>query len=319
MLFIIGSGRSGTTWLGKLFDSHPDVLYRHEPDYLHINTVIPFLPSSADVVNYKEKARIYVEQLLSSNFVRCSSVKPLFAKNYRSTFEQILFVVSISMLKHANAGLNLFNYRNLRYCDIINIKNRKRVYYVIKSVNSLCRARLFSNSCPDAKFVHVIRHPCGVIHSQLRGMRLGRMRKEVYLQSLYQAGYAQRYGFSLDYIRSQPIEAQLAFQWMVQNQKVIDDMQQNPKYKLIKYEDLCINTKTELVKLFDFAALRWNLQTEQFIDTLGKIENTTPKYFDILRLPNSALRDWTTNLTEPQIARITKIASRSSVGTLYGL
>lgn len=29
-ILLFGLPRSGTTWLGKLFDSHPDTLYRHE-------------------------------------------------------------------------------------------------------------------------------------------------------------------------------------------------------------------------------------------------------------------------------------------------
>ena len=33
-ILLFGMPRSGTTWLGKIFDSHPQVLYRHEPDYL---------------------------------------------------------------------------------------------------------------------------------------------------------------------------------------------------------------------------------------------------------------------------------------------
>jgi sulfotransferase family protein len=31
-ILILGAPRSGTTWLAKIVDSHPDVLYRHEPD-----------------------------------------------------------------------------------------------------------------------------------------------------------------------------------------------------------------------------------------------------------------------------------------------
>ena len=31
-ILIVGAPRSGTTWLAKILDSHPDVLYRHEPD-----------------------------------------------------------------------------------------------------------------------------------------------------------------------------------------------------------------------------------------------------------------------------------------------
>ena len=31
-ILIVGAPRSGTTWLAKIFDSHPATLYRHEPD-----------------------------------------------------------------------------------------------------------------------------------------------------------------------------------------------------------------------------------------------------------------------------------------------
>jgi hypothetical protein len=31
-ILVFGLPRSGTTWLGKIFDSHPETLYRHEPD-----------------------------------------------------------------------------------------------------------------------------------------------------------------------------------------------------------------------------------------------------------------------------------------------
>jgi hypothetical protein len=32
LILILGLPRSGTSWLGKVFDSHPDVAYLHEPD-----------------------------------------------------------------------------------------------------------------------------------------------------------------------------------------------------------------------------------------------------------------------------------------------
>ena len=32
LILVVGAPRSGTTWLAKIIDSHPDVLYRHEPD-----------------------------------------------------------------------------------------------------------------------------------------------------------------------------------------------------------------------------------------------------------------------------------------------
>ena len=31
-ILLVGLPRSGTTWVGKIFDSHPSTLYLHEPD-----------------------------------------------------------------------------------------------------------------------------------------------------------------------------------------------------------------------------------------------------------------------------------------------
>ena len=30
LVMVLGAPRSGTSWVGKIFDSHPDVLYRRE-------------------------------------------------------------------------------------------------------------------------------------------------------------------------------------------------------------------------------------------------------------------------------------------------
>ena len=31
-ILLFGAPRSGTSWLGRILDSHPDTLMRHEPD-----------------------------------------------------------------------------------------------------------------------------------------------------------------------------------------------------------------------------------------------------------------------------------------------
>ncbi len=67
IIFIIGFGRSGTTFLAKLLDSHPDVLYRHEPDSVLENTEIPFIPDESDLKRYRNHARSYVESLCNVN------------------------------------------------------------------------------------------------------------------------------------------------------------------------------------------------------------------------------------------------------------
>lgn len=49
ILLIFGIPRSGTTWLGKLFDSHPDIVYLHEPDSQFRTNNVPLLVKGKQV------------------------------------------------------------------------------------------------------------------------------------------------------------------------------------------------------------------------------------------------------------------------------
>ena len=63
ILLLLGAPRSGTTWLGKIFDSHPDVLYRHEPDTLDRGGDLPKMVPVADIPAWSAEARAYLLRL----------------------------------------------------------------------------------------------------------------------------------------------------------------------------------------------------------------------------------------------------------------
>ena len=56
-ILLFGMPRSGTTWLGKIFDSHPLVLYRHEPDTWQRLTDVPIVAGRVTTPTYETRLR----------------------------------------------------------------------------------------------------------------------------------------------------------------------------------------------------------------------------------------------------------------------
>ena len=69
-ILILGSPRSGTTWLAKIFDSHPDILYRHEPDELIL---------AEPGLDPAEQVRRWLRQ----RGLRAAAKRPDFSKSWR--------------------------------------------------------------------------------------------------------------------------------------------------------------------------------------------------------------------------------------------
>ena len=74
--------RSGTTWLGKIFDSHPAVLYRHEPDTWQRLTDVPIVAGRASRPIHEARLQAFVESLPAMRADRVCGKRPLFPKSY---------------------------------------------------------------------------------------------------------------------------------------------------------------------------------------------------------------------------------------------
>ena len=81
-ILLFGMPRSGTTWLGKIFDSHPLVLYRHEPDTWQRLADVPILADRATRPTYETRLRAFVDSLPAMRADRVCGKRPLFPKSY---------------------------------------------------------------------------------------------------------------------------------------------------------------------------------------------------------------------------------------------
>ena len=81
LILLFGMPRSGTTWIGKIFDSHQDTFYLHEPDSVSPVANLPL------VVDTKQAELInpVVTNWLTVNDEKVTASRPFF-RNLTLTF-----------------------------------------------------------------------------------------------------------------------------------------------------------------------------------------------------------------------------------------
>jgi hypothetical protein len=162
-ILVFGMPRSGTTWIGKLFDSHPDTLYRHEPDSLR-RLSIPLFPEHGDSPGYRDELERFVALLPGLRSPEVVGKQPLFPKSYQSATALAAYRASVMGAKVASRVRRHFPcpYRPTA-------ANFEGVRLVWKSIESPGRLGVCINALPEARAIHLMRHPCGYIASVLRG------------------------------------------------------------------------------------------------------------------------------------------------------
>lgn len=315
LLFIVGSGRSGTTWLGKIFDSHPDTLYRHEPDTWHDQEELPAVVMPEQTDQYVKDIQDFVERLPLNRDPRVGTKLPLFPKSYYSPMRFRLRQLCVATAKAGeHIGLDvavphLFGYRNV-----------KRLRVIWKSINSTGRVGLVVRAIKNSHTIVIVRHPCGHAASWLRGKRGGHFtgtthRVENYLRDLLVMPHARARGLTEAALEKMPPLEKHIWAWVLSNEKMMLDIENQDNCRWIRYEDLCREPMEVSRQLFDWADLSWNAQTEEFINQ--STSNEDDGYYSVFKNPMSAAHRWREELTAEEIGRILAVVEGSLPGRIY--
>ena len=315
---VMGLGRSGTTFLAKLIDTSPEVLYRHEPDVL-MSTDLPTFCSPEDINTHLPEAKDYVAAMAHCRHWRSAGSRPLFAKAYRSAPVDLAYRL---MVMSSKTGRRLHLPVSDNVPDLIGA-DRRDVLYLIKSVSSLGRARLFGDAVPSMTSVHIVRHPCAVYASLRSGIDQGVMRSKrlkLRMKRLFAHPETQNYPFSRREIVNATFEEQVAYRWMLANDKAAADMAGMSGYLRVGYEDLCADVDRVSRQIFSHLGLKMGTQTQRFIDDISRPATSAPNhigYFKVKRPITSAVDKWKRQLDPESVEKIRKIVSYSPLGRAY--
>jgi hypothetical protein len=311
MIFIFSSPRSGSTWLGKAFDSHPETVYLHEPDIVDRGTdLLPHWfvrePKECDV-----QAARYLARLARNRNIRTVGTRPFFRKSYRGEIERGIRTGLVYMGKGLEkAGFNSVVER-LAIPDFVRPGFTPRI--VIKSVSALGRVGALLNATRTISPVLLLRNPCAYVHSYLRGNRLGVMPPPRPLGQLLETRSAQRLRAKAATSDADDVVKRLAWEWLLANCEAHTSISKMGG-AIISYEDLTNNPELQMRSLFSKLGLDWSDSTTEFLASSSAGEGS---YYSLARDPVVAANKWKSQMNEEQVQRVQDIVCLDPIGQRY--
>ena len=308
-VLLAGSARGGTSWALKVLDSHPSVCGCHEPFY-QLNTD-ESLRSLFDRLKAGQGTDEDTRRLISSAINGC-------VETHKPPFFQKEFLKSPAWLRTA-AWMSAKALRPLKpvfqYMATGNL-NRSHCL-VIKNRPFLLLDRILASIHADA--ILLLRHPCGVVSSWLRGMRMGVMQAASADPLAVWARYSsslEPLGFTAQQLSEMSDAGILAVNWLVDTLLFRQYENSRMRTRTIVYEDLVRDPAGEWRQVFEWMGMTFDPAVESFLTRSSKpafdVRNLLGKrysYFSVQRNGKSPIEAWRMEMTQNEIDEVMNIVS----------
>ena len=284
-ILVLGSPRSGTTWLAKIFDSHPDTMYRHEPDELQ--PPLNGAPPAAQLAAWIAERRL-----------RSAAKRPFFKKSWRSPEAAAVwraFAAALAIGERSRVIAPVTGRVGLP--DLISRQHRATMRAVVKLV--AWDGSLVARAMPSTRCVFILRNPCGQIASVIAGMKGKTLSPSDAQTAVSVEGreWAARHGVNSAAFDALPEAGRFAWAWRAFNEPAVEAMSKLPNAKIVIYEDLCRDPMAVSGDLFAFAGLSWDPQTSEFLDQSTRHEKPAG-YFDVFRTTELVADRWRQTMSQ---------------------
>lgn len=307
---VFGLPRSGTTWISKVIDSHPGVLYFHEPDYLIRVDSVPYVTHREDESVWRPFLKDFLTKLPDCGASRSMLKLPSFKKDFYA-----------SPVNKAAWAWHQFKWRRIQVLERFGMRPSvtsvpsladNAELWLWKSVEQSGNIATWAEAIPEQKIVHVIRHPCGFVDSVLRGERSRRLaggkptsEDPGIFDHVCRTKVANQLGYRLtDWSDLKPHE-RLAVIWLCLNESAIQNHCGLDKVHVISFDDFCISPYEETERLFGFLGIEKRKQTDNFLNQ--STNHHSREYFGLQRRSASVPTSWQDRLSDEVIADVMKI------------
>ncbi len=311
---IFGNGRSGTTWLGAIVSSHPEVVYRFEP--LH----------RAELVD--ESARIAARTVRSARFTSLDlptvyqamlpaypewEKPPFFQKNFRMRLgsgRSLLWPLARS--NRALQALFRYLYTPLDHPYVV----FKEVAAEDSFISLVVRTEI--------PMIYILRHPCGAVHSIVQGQKKGLLRTgRQNVLSAYMKDHApalwDRYRGRIEAMSAYQKEALL---WRTNVELCYEVIKQNPRVLVVFYEDLCRDPLKISTQVLQTLGLEMDEKVRAFIEASMRPRSSARflagevgirPFFSVFRDPVASMNSWKLGLSPRDRREIVELVKDGEV------
>lgn len=311
-VLINGIGRSGTSWLLKIFDMHEETFCSHEPE-LVFKSDLNLIPDVHAHPLDRETVREYLDFLFRIRPLRAMRKRPILRKAYRSEIGHRLRIASAVGLTLAERGLP-FAAERIQQARVPDFANTSDATLVVKSVAQQLLIPHFLKQNPDVKIIYVMRHPCGNIASLQRGIEIGKMSYH-YLPPA-RGHMASMYDFGKhidDVVEADFTDTEIqAYRWAVLNDIIAKLDGTSASLRVLKYEDLCADPLAVARDLYDWVGLDWSERTQSFLQKSLDSTGDADGFHDLARNPLIAANKWRSTMDPKEVDTIMKICSSSA-------
>lgn len=269
---VTGLARSGTTWLAKILDSHPDTRYLHEPDSIPAFHGFPPAGIGSESIQYAELINLTLGELETANRINSSGSWPVFRKRGESRLAFRQRQLTVFGLRLAAKKVGNFRMPNIA------VHRNPEAALVWKSVLAVGHIRALASRRSPLRMILILRHPGGIIESRERGASLGVMARlsQDHFQSILKLDTPLVKSIRERCSPMSRIDLE-SFRWAVLNSLAIDYLSTSPNGLIVRYEDITSSPVEEARRILDFMDLSWHSQVERFI--AASTGATSPRFY----------------------------------------
>jgi hypothetical protein len=307
LVFILGTQRSGTTWLANIFDSHPDCLHFYEP-FAPRYGIFPYFP---DEFTYLEPPATRLAARVRHDLPRLVSKRSLLFDPVHAGHRQ--FAVEAWFMVHIEEWARRAKLSPPAFAAHFNLLHLNRIgqqpyAYFPKSdhirVNAIKEVRLYfklpflAATFPEARFIHVVRHPAAVVSSMMNFLQRGRLVEirdhiDDFAGMVAAQPRFENYRPLLERIAHGTLPEKLAAYWRVANETLAADASPLGERSLhVVYEDLATDPLSRVSAMFRWCGLSMPPSTDAYVRESSTSRSERKTVLDTNRVSATYYRDW---------------------------